>query len=86
MDGEERFLHTPAFVDAGLVAEYHHPLWGLMREIGSVINFSETPGRIFGPPSRLGQHTYEIMSDLGYGDEEVKRLEGEGVIYASPKS
>jgi len=85
MDGEERFLHTSAFVASGLVAEYDHPLWGLMREIGSVINFSETPGRIFGPPSRLGQHTYEIMSELGYGSDDVKRLEDEGVIYASPK-
>jgi crotonobetainyl-CoA:carnitine CoA-transferase CaiB-like acyl-CoA transferase len=31
-------------------------------------------------PPRLGEHTDEILSDLGYGDEEVEKLLAEGVV------
>jgi crotonobetainyl-CoA:carnitine CoA-transferase CaiB-like acyl-CoA transferase len=36
----------------GLVAEYEHPIMGMMRQFGDLIQFSETPGHIDGPPLR----------------------------------
>ena len=41
----------------GLVAEYEHPIVGLMRQFGELIQFSETPGHIAGPPPLVGEHT-----------------------------
>jgi crotonobetainyl-CoA:carnitine CoA-transferase CaiB-like acyl-CoA transferase len=32
------------------------------------------------PPPRLGEHTDEILRDLGYDEEELGRLSAEGVI------
>ncbi|MFM8237594.1 MAG: CaiB/BaiF CoA transferase family protein [Actinomycetota bacterium] len=68
-------------VELGLVARYEHPLLGAMRQFGSLIDFSETPGRIAGPPPLVGQHTREILSEIGRTDPEIDDLIAAGVCY-----
>jgi len=65
----------------GLVAEYEHPIVGRMRQFGELINFSETPGRIAGPPALVGQHTKDILAWLGYDDDEMRALRDAGTVY-----
>lgn len=68
-------------VELGLVARYEHPLLGDMRQFGSLITFSETPGRIFGPPPLVGQHTREILREIGRSDADIDALIAAGVCY-----
>jgi crotonobetainyl-CoA:carnitine CoA-transferase CaiB-like acyl-CoA transferase len=68
-------------VRLGLVAEYEHPILGTMRQFGSLIDFSETPGVIHGPPPLVGQHTREILEWLGCTAEEMDELKAGGVVY-----
>ncbi|HEV2369646.1 MAG TPA: CoA transferase, partial [Acidimicrobiales bacterium] len=65
----------------GLVASYPHPLVGLVRQFGALIGFSETPTGPYGPPPLLGQHTREVMHDLGYADDVIDDLVARGVVY-----
>jgi crotonobetainyl-CoA:carnitine CoA-transferase CaiB-like acyl-CoA transferase len=65
----------------GLVAEYDHPILGRMRQHGSLIDFSETPGRVAGPPPLLGEHTREILGWLGYADADMDGLRADGIVY-----
>jgi crotonobetainyl-CoA:carnitine CoA-transferase CaiB-like acyl-CoA transferase len=65
----------------GLVAEYEHPIVGRMRQFGSLIDFSETPGRIAGPPPLVGEHTKAILAWLGYDDDQMQTLRDEGTVY-----
>jgi crotonobetainyl-CoA:carnitine CoA-transferase CaiB-like acyl-CoA transferase len=65
----------------GLVAEYDHPLLGRMRQYGTLIDFSETPGLIHGPPPLVGEHTVEILEWLGYTQLEMDELKSQGVVY-----
>jgi crotonobetainyl-CoA:carnitine CoA-transferase CaiB-like acyl-CoA transferase len=65
----------------GLVAEYEHPIVGRMRQYGSLIDFSDTPGRIRGAPPLVGEHTREILEWLGYSDDEMEALKADGVVY-----
>ena len=65
----------------GLVAEFDHPLLGRMRQFGSFIDFSETPGLVHGPPPLVGQHTIEILEWLGYAQSEMDELRAQRVVY-----
>jgi crotonobetainyl-CoA:carnitine CoA-transferase CaiB-like acyl-CoA transferase len=75
-----------AFFDAeherlGLVAEYEHPILGTMRQYGSLIDFSETPSRARSAPPLVGEHTQEILGELGYTTEEMTSLKDDRVVY-----
>ena len=54
-----------------LSVSYRHPFVGRLDQIGLVYGLSETPGRIQGPPLVVGQHTRELMRELGYTDAQV---------------
>ncbi|HZP29945.1 MAG TPA: CoA transferase [Acidimicrobiia bacterium] len=64
----------------GMVVDYEHPMLGTIRQFGHLINFSETPGRIFGPPPLVGQHTREILEELGYTGAQMESLRAAGVV------
>jgi len=76
----ELVLFDADAVELGMVARYEHPLFGAMRQFGELIRFSETPGRIAGPPPLVGQHTREIMRELGYRDDDIDALRDAGVV------
>jgi len=65
----------------GLVAEYEHPILGTMRQYGSLIDLSETPTRARSAPPMVGQHTQEILGELGYTSDEMDELKGERAVY-----
>ncbi|MDQ1521196.1 MAG: hypothetical protein QOI55_2269 [Actinomycetota bacterium] len=65
----------------GMVAEYEHPILGRMRQFGHLVDFSDTPSRVAGPPPMVGQHTREILSWLGYGDDDMQKLKDDRVVY-----
>jgi crotonobetainyl-CoA:carnitine CoA-transferase CaiB-like acyl-CoA transferase len=73
------WFDQPDLIAAGLVADYMHPQYGRFRQFGHLINFSETPGRIAGPPPLLGQHSYQVLVELGYTPEQIETLRDKGV-------
>jgi crotonobetainyl-CoA:carnitine CoA-transferase CaiB-like acyl-CoA transferase len=68
-------LHENAeFKARGWVAAYEHPFVGRLNQIGLLFDFSETPGRVQGPPLIVGQHSREILAQLGYSAEQIEEL------------
>jgi crotonobetainyl-CoA:carnitine CoA-transferase CaiB-like acyl-CoA transferase len=78
--GGEVVLHDADNVALGLVAEYEHPMMGLMRQFGELVQFSDAPHTIERPPPLVGQHTREIMEWLGHDGVEIDALRADNVV------
>ena len=57
---------------------------GRFEDPGLLIDFSETPGVVRRGPCMCGEHTREILLELGYSDEEVDKLAADKVILDAP--
>ncbi|HUI17920.1 MAG TPA: CoA transferase [Alphaproteobacteria bacterium] len=62
--------HAELFADPQLraregVVEVEHPSAGRMATLGVPIKLSETPGKVRRPAPRLGEHTAEVLAELG---------------------
>jgi alpha-methylacyl-CoA racemase len=55
-----------------------------VRQLGIPIKLSETPGSVRSPGPALGEHTREVLSGLGYGDDDIARLEQAGAVAGPP--
>ncbi|MFY9138940.1 CaiB/BaiF CoA transferase family protein [Zwartia sp.] len=57
---------------------------GMMSMAGLPIKMGESPGSIRLPPPRLGQHTAEILAEMGYAQERIRTLAEQGAIGLDP--
>jgi len=57
-----------------------HPAYGRMEVVNTPINLSETPATIRTPAPEFGQHTEEVLLELGYSWEEIAQLKEQGII------
>ena len=57
-----------------------HPTYGHMEVVASPINLSDTPATIRTPAPEFGQHTEEVLLELGYSWEDIARLKEQGII------
>jgi crotonobetainyl-CoA:carnitine CoA-transferase CaiB-like acyl-CoA transferase len=51
-----------------------------VRQIGTPVKLSGSPGGAGGPAPGLGQHTREVLAVLGYDDGEITELEAGGAV------
>ena len=63
-----------------MVVETDHPIAGRTSNIGIPIKLSETPGRFRRPAPTLGQHTDEVLRELGRSDGEIADLRAQGSV------
>jgi crotonobetainyl-CoA:carnitine CoA-transferase CaiB-like acyl-CoA transferase len=61
--------------------EIEHPVAGRTHAIGFPVKYSTTPGHVYRPAPILGQHTFQILRQLGINPEQLQHLEAEGVLY-----
>ena len=65
-----------------MVVETDHPSLGPMETIGFPVKFSATPASIHAGAPRLGEHTVEVLTELGRSRTEIERLIEAGVVVA----
>ena len=64
----------------GFFETIEHPSEGTLRNIGVPVRFSKTPGGYRRPAPRIGEHSAEILTELGFGPDEVAGLIESGTI------
>ncbi len=62
-----------------MVATVEHPRIGELKVIRTPLSFSQTPPSIRRPPPLVGEHSEEILHELGYEDDAIAAMHDEGV-------
>ncbi|MEK7863700.1 MAG: CaiB/BaiF CoA-transferase family protein [Chloroflexota bacterium] len=70
----------PVVRHLGLIAEMDHPTAGRVQAPGIPVRMSGTPPSVRSHPPVLGEHTDEVLTELGYTSEDIARMRGEGAI------
>lgn len=73
-------LADPQARARGMVVEIEHPRLGTLRALGPVVKLSDTPARISVVAPDLGQHTDEVLLELGLEPAELDALRTSGVL------
>jgi crotonobetainyl-CoA:carnitine CoA-transferase CaiB-like acyl-CoA transferase len=63
-----------------MVVEVAHPSGDTVRMPGNPIKLSDTYEDSFSSPPLLGQHTDEVLRELGKSEEEIGRMRAAGII------
>jgi crotonobetainyl-CoA:carnitine CoA-transferase CaiB-like acyl-CoA transferase len=63
----------------GTIVSLEHPKVKQFRTIGPPIRFTRTPTKVKRPPL-LGEHSREILKEIGYADSDIDDLCSQGVI------
>ena len=63
-----------------MVVERAHPVLGTVSLLGMPVKFSETPSDVHRIPPELGEHSDEILREIGLEDGDVRRLREQGVV------
>jgi crotonobetainyl-CoA:carnitine CoA-transferase CaiB-like acyl-CoA transferase len=80
----DKVVQQPQVHARNMVHEMSLDGLGMMSMAGLPIKFSDSPGAIRLPPPRLGQHSADILGELGYSAEKIAALAESGAIGLDP--
>ncbi|MFI4890107.1 MAG: formyl-CoA transferase [Steroidobacterales bacterium] len=75
----EELASEPSLRATGTIVEVDHPTRGKYLTVGNPIKMSDSPTHVTRSPL-LGEHTDEVLAELGYGAGDIAALRGSKVI------
>ncbi len=73
-------FNHPHLLENDLIAELESEDLGPVKQMGMIIKLSKTPGKLRRAAPGLGQHTDEVLSELGYSKKNIQQLREKRVI------
>ena len=80
----DQVFEDPQVRHLGLVTEVEQPGWGKVRMLGFPFGSSPASAAIRRPAPRLGEHTAELLEELGWARREIERLAAAGAVMLGP--
>jgi len=75
----EDLAAEPSLRATGTIVEIDHPTRGKYLSVGNPIKMSDSPTEVTRSPL-LGEHTNEVLTELGLSADEIEALRAEHVI------
>jgi formyl-CoA transferase len=75
----KELAEEPSLRKTGTVVEVEHPTRGKYLTVGNPIKLSDSPADVRRSPL-LGEHTDEVLAELGYKKEQIGELRSQKVI------
>ncbi len=79
-------FQDPQVLHEQMLVEMPHPVHGRVKLLGMPIKLSDTPGAFRLAPPRLGEHTDEVLREIGYTAEAIAEMRAAGGVGPLPRS
>jgi crotonobetainyl-CoA:carnitine CoA-transferase CaiB-like acyl-CoA transferase len=76
----DEVVRDPQVTHRQMIVETQHPVLGKTRQFGIAIKLSDTPGSVRRAAPLPGEHTEDVLGELGVPPAEIAALRGKGVI------
>lgn len=76
----DQIVNHPQVAAREMMIEIEHPIVKNLKVPGFPIKLSETPAKVRYHPPLLGEHTEEVLQELGYTSDEIQRFKNENVV------
>lgn len=77
----ESALADPQVLHNGMIWEVDDPRHGRLRLIGHPVHYGRTPASLRRAAPSVGEHSWQILEELGLSSDEADRLAAQGVVY-----
>ena len=76
----DEILDDALFKEREMVCEYLGKDGKMHKTFGIPVKLSETPGALRSAPAEFGEHTREVLLELGYSETVIKEFSEEGIV------
>jgi len=72
-------LDDPQVKHLGLMETLEHPQAGALKFVGGPVRYDNLIKHKSTPPPLVGEHSGQVLRELGYGDETIVDLAAQGI-------
>jgi crotonobetainyl-CoA:carnitine CoA-transferase CaiB-like acyl-CoA transferase len=74
-------IQHPQIQARGMLVEFEHPRVGTLRVMNTGMTFATSEVGVRGTPPDLGQHTREVLTEVGYDAAQIEKLLASNVVF-----